>query len=111
MEKTLMIGDSEVVMKATANTPKVYRNFFNRDLIVEMQGLYKTLKNGEITDDTDLSVIENMAYVMAWQHDQSVGTMTEWLDNFGMMDIYNAMNDIISMWIGSSETLSKAKKK
>lgn len=113
MEKTILIGTIEVPMKATANTPKRYRNYFNKDLIIEMQRLYNHLniKTGAFEGDADLSVIENLAYVMARQANEEIGEQEEWLDQFGTVDIYNAMADIVNVWTASTETLSKPKKK
>lgn len=108
MEKTIKIGQLEITMKATANTPKRYRNTFNRDLITEMQKLYMHLdtKSGQLKGDVDFSVIENLAYIMAKQYDDTIGTQEEWLDNFGIADIYFAMPQILALWGESQQTLS-----
>lgn len=112
MEKTIKIGEIEVPMKATANTPKRYRQEYNKDLIIEMQRLYNHLdtKTGSFTGEANLEVIENLAYIMARQAGEE-RSQEDWLDEFGPTDIYNAMAQIISVWTGSTETLSKAKKK
>lgn len=112
MEKTIKIGSLEVPMKATANTPKQYRATFNRDLLVEMTKFYNALgKSGEVGKNADISVIENLGYIMARQADPSIGSQEEWLDNFGVFDIYNAMSEIVQLWGDSTTTTSEAKKK
>lgn len=112
MEKIIKIGGRDVPMKATANTPKRYRNEFNKDLLVDITALYAGIgKNGEIAKTTDMAVIENLAYIMAKQADDSIGTMEEWLDEFGTFDLYNAMPEIIKVWGDSTVTTSTAKKK
>lgn len=113
MEKTVLIGEIEVPMKATANTPKRYRQEFNKDLIIQMQNLYNhlDLKSGVFKGDANLEVIDNLAYIMAKQADNTIGSQDEWLDQFGPTDIYNAMAQIISVWTDTTETLSTAKKK
>lgn len=108
MEKTIKIGDVDVTLKATANTPKRYRDTFNKDLITEMQKLYKHLNSqtGELQGDIDFEVIENLAYIMAKQYDKEIGTQEEWLDNFEIADIYLAMPQILGIWGESQKTLS-----
>lgn len=108
MEKTIKIGDYDVTLKATANTPKRYRNIFNKDLIAEMQKLYlhMDMKTGRFKDGADFEVVENLAYIMAKQYDDSIGTQEEWLDNFGIADIYYAMPQILTLWGESQQTMS-----
>ena len=68
MEKTITIGNREITMKATANTPKRYRNEFNKDLLIELQNLFNHLdkKTGEFVGQVDLSLVENLAYIITW---------------------------------------------
>lgn len=111
MQKLIQIGAAQVPMKASGNTPKIYRNMFSRDMIIEMKELFKSLDNdGQISEETDLSIVENVAYVMAYEANPGIGTMTEWLDTLGPFDIFNAMPDILHVWTGSSNTLSDSKK-
>ena len=113
MEKTIKIGEYDIVMKATANTPKRYRNEFNKDLLLELQKLFSHLDfdTGEFKGEVDLSLVENLAYIMAKQADPEIGTQDDFLDRFEVADIYNAMPDILGVWSVSSETLSNSKKK
>lgn len=112
MEKTVKIGNAEILMKATGNTPKRYREMFNKDLIVEYQRLLKNIDdNGNFTDKADLGVMDRLAYTMAKQANNDIPDIDEWLDQFAPLDIYNAMADILGVWVRSSETLSESKKK
>lgn len=113
MEKIITIGNKEIGMKATANTPKRYRNAFNKDLITDMQKLYLHLdtKTGAFKGEANFEVIENLAYIMAKQYDDSIGTQEEWMDNFGITDIYFAMSQILSLWGESQQTLSTPSQK
>lgn len=111
MERTVKVGTIEVPMKATANTPRLYRDMFGKDLIVEMQSLFKHIgKNGELQGDFDFGVIERLGYVMAYQSDRELGTMDEWLDQFGMDDVYGAMSEIVKLWADSKNGTSTPKK-
>lgn len=113
MEKIIKIGNKEVGMKATANTPKRYRNTFNKDLITQMQKLYLHLdtKTGEFKGDANFEVVENLAYIMAKQYDDSIGTQEEWMDEFGITDFYFAMPQVLGLWGESQTTLSTPSKK
>ena len=112
MEKIITIGNKEVPLKATANTPKRYRHEFNEDLLLELNKVYRKTdkKTGAIAEGTDLSVIENLVYIMAKQADPEVGTQDDWLDQFEPLDIYEAMQDIIRVWTASTTTTSTSKK-
>lgn len=112
MERTIMIGSKEVALKATANTPKRYRHEFNADLLLELNKIYKSTdrKTGIIADGTDLSVIENLAYIMAKQADPDITSQDDWLDQFEPLDIYSSMRDIIGFWTASTQTLATSKK-
>lgn len=112
MEKTITIGNVEVTMRATGNTPKRYRETFNKDLLVEYQKLLRHIDDeGNFDDNADLGVVERLAYIMAKQYDENIGTLEEWLDQFGVMDIFNSLNQIVTVWTKNTETLSDSKKK
>lgn len=111
MERVIQIGTQEVPMKATANTPRVYRETFGKDLIVEMQKLFNHINGkGELQGDFDFGVIERLAYTMAKQANRELGTIDDWLDQFGMDDVYGAMAQIVNLWAESKQTTSEAKK-
>lgn len=113
MERIIKIGNKGIGMKATANTPKRYRNRFNKDLISEMQKLFLHLdtKTGAFKEGANLEVVENLAYIMAKQYDNEIGSQDEWMDNFGVTDLYFAMPLILGLWGDSQETLSTPSKK
>lgn len=110
MEKEIRIGTHNVTLKATGNTPRLYRNFFGKDLLVSINELGKHIKGDTITPGANLEICENLAYVMAYQHDNTIGTIEQWLDQFGSQDIYNAMGAIFLVWAESQRTTSVPKK-
>lgn len=117
MEKIISIGGKEVGFKATARTPSRYRKKFNRDLLKEFKKLrtkYDQAKNDadfELSGE-DLEIFERMAYIMAWQYDNTIpNNPDDWLDQFDMFDIYEVLNQITEL-MGQNETeLEKPKKK
>ena len=126
MTKTVIIDGKEFRMRASALTPRLYRAFFKRDMIRDMQNLL-TAYNKLLTlpeDATDeekneanlvildyLEVFENVAWLFCKEGGESVGNSPEeWLDSIeGMFSIYEAMPAIIELWIDNQETTSKPK--
>lgn len=115
MEKSIQIGDKTVAMKATASTVRRYRQKFGKDLFKELKPIMQaqgTEYDGYLTMDVVGDVFSNMSYIMAKQADPSVtDDPEEWLDQFDMMDIVNAIPQIIELWGLSTQSLSAPKKK
>lgn len=113
MEDIVKIGNKEIVMRCNANTPRKYRDMFNKDLIIEMQQFLKNIdkKSGMIAGNADFGMVERLAYVMAYQHDNAIGSMDDFFEQFdGIDDIYTAFPEIIGVWEKSKQTLSDPKK-
>lgn len=111
MIEAIRIGNKTINMKATANTPRKYRALFNKDLIIEMGAFMAHLdrETGEFDTEVDFGFVERLAYTMASQC-EDVGSLDDWLDQFGIEDIYAAMPGIIGMWNKSKETTATPKK-
>lgn len=109
--KTIKVGDKEVRMGASASIPRLYRIKFRRDIMKDMQAL-KKVKDRYTIDD--LTVFENIAYIMA-KHAGGAeipDTPEDWLDEFdGVFDIYTALPQMIELWGINEETASIPKKK
>lgn len=111
MEKNILIDGREVPFKATAATIRIYRQTFQRDILNDMERLQKEASDGRMSAEA-LEMFENMAYVMAKQADPTIpSTADEWLDQFGMFDIYQILPEIVALWGVSTQTLSESKKK
>ena len=126
MEKTLFIDGKEVKMRASALIPRLYRFKFGRDIIRDMQQLQNAYqKNQKLPANAsqeerenaqftilDLTIFENVAYIMAKQADPSIpDTIDEWMEGFSMFSIYEVMPEIIDLWELSNFTTSTPKKK
>ena len=110
MIEAIQIGEKTVKLKATGNTPRKYRELFNKDLIVEMQRFLYHVKDGALVGDFDFGTIERLAYTMALQYDSEIGSIDEWLDQFEIGDIYGAMRNILGVWNKTRETTVEQKK-
>lgn len=106
-----------VKFRATANVPRMYRIWFRRDIIKDMQQLKKSAEESNKNDKEftieDLSIFENVAYCMARLADleHTPNSIDEWLDGFATFSIYEILPQILELWEMNLETTSEAKKK
>ena len=118
MEKTIKIGGIDVRMKATAMTSLLYSDKFvgkdgtPEDLFAEMAKLTQAITAGKGFGNASYNVLPKVAYIMAKQADPTItDDVGEWLDQFGMMDIFNAMDQIVLLWDVNTAPTAKPKKK
>lgn len=126
MIKTVEIDGKEYRMRASALTPRLYRAFFKRDMIRDMQNLLHAYNQAitlpeDATEDQKteanivvldyLEVFENIAWLFCKEGGEKVGNSPEeWLDTIdGMFSIYEAMPAIIDLWAENQETTSVPK--
>lgn len=125
--KKIRIDDQEVLFAASARTPRLYRQVFGRDVIVDMTSLYSNFQNilkernaekFEDLDQTtqlslaDLTTFENLAYIMARQADPTIpSNPDDWLDRFNTFDIYDIFPKLFDLWNLNQKGMSVAKKK
>ena len=126
MERIIRVGGKNVRMRASALIPRLYRFKFGRDLIKDMATLKRayekasSLPEGATEEERedaqfsalDLTIFENVAYIMAKHADKNVpDTPEEWLDRFDMFSIYQVLPQILVLWNLGTVTTSKPKKK
>lgn len=126
MERIIMVGGKNVRMKASALIPRLYRFKFGRDLIKDMATLKRAYEKAsnlpegaseEEKEDAqfsalDLTIFENVAYIMAKHADKNVpDTPEDWLDRFDMFSIYQVLPQILALWRLGTVTTSAPKKK
>lgn len=127
IEKTVQIGDREVLFATSARTPRLYRQYFGRDVMTDMASLYskvqatiKAKENAQTFEDLnqieqlsglDLEVFENLAFVMAKQGGDKSKTADEWLDQFDIFDIYEIFPQLFDLYMKNQEGMSIPKKK
>lgn len=124
--KKIRIDDQEVLFAASARTPRLYRQLFGRDVMVDMTSLYsnfkKILKEREadkfedLDEATQLSLVdlttfENLAFVMAKQAGDKSANADEWLDQFDTFDIYTIFPQLLELWSKNQSGMSIPKKK
>lgn len=120
MDKQITIDGKEVKFRATARTPRLYRLWIGRDMIQDMNNLAKNFAKvqKENEDDesllsiADLTIFENASWVMAKHADPQIeNSPDEWLDTFGMFDIYKVLPEVLQLWNLNNQTTSHPKKK
>lgn len=112
MEKIINLSGKDVKFKATASTTRRYREKFNKDLFRDIAKLQKNIQNDEGLSIDDLECFENVAYIMAWQADNTIPTdPDDWLDQFEMLSIYEVLPQLIELWGMNTKELVEAKKK
>ena len=95
MIKTIVVDGKEVNFKVTAATPRVYRLKFGRDLFADIQGYV----SGEFEESEKHSIIENFAFVMAWQFDNTIKGVDEWLDTFDNPSaVIKSAPNLLTLW-------------
>ena len=116
MEKTITIDGQDIKFKATASTPRVYRQAFGRDIYIDMTSLYDAMSKGEELSVSNLESFENMAFCMYAQaegrelkRDIIEKEMTEWLDRFSTFSIYKIVPELMDLWRLNTEQTVKPK--
>lgn len=115
VSKHIEIDGKEVLFRASAAIPRMYRVRFHRDIYRDLRNLEKAIRNGnEDNSDIDLlslEIFENIAYIMAKHADPTLpDTVEEWLDGFNTFSIYRILPSLIELWGLNIQTEIQSKK-
>lgn len=99
MVKTINIGAEAVEFKSSAALPIVYRETTGREFFTDLQSM-----------ESNVSVAMDMAYTMHKHADPNCESKDEWLGRFELMDLSNAMPQLVAMLTHETKTASTAKK-
>ena len=104
MTKKITIDGKEVLFKASAAIPRIYRLKFQRDIYRDLRALEKAVGESDEKESSldmfSLEMFENIAYIMA-KHaapQEVPDTPEEWLDGFNTFSIYQVLPEIIGLW-------------
>lgn len=116
LTRKIEIDGQEILFKASAAIPRLYRVKFNRDIYKDLNELQKSIdsnnENSSGLDMFSLELFENIAYIMAKHADNNIpDSPEEWLDNFNTFSIYQVLPEIIKLWGLNAKTSIEAKKK
>ena len=113
--KNIEIDGKEVLFRASAAIPRLYRIKFRRDIYKDLAALEKAVdtstEDGSMLDTFSLELFENIAYMMARHADPNIpDTPEEWLEDFNTFSIYQVLPQIIELWGLNVETEVKNRK-
>ena len=106
------IDGRQVPFKASAATPRIYRQMFGRDIYRDLERLTAAIDGEDPLDTVSLEIFENLSYVMAQSADPEnvPDDINAWLDQFEIFSIYAVLPRIIELWGLNSETQVPSKK-
>ena len=102
--KKIQIDGKDVVFKASAAIPRIYRLKFHRDIYKDLRNLEKAVDSSSAEESNldlfSLEMFENIAYIMAKHADPTTvpDSPEEWLDEFSTFSIYQVLPEIIELW-------------
>ena len=107
--KKIEIDGKEVLFRASAAIPRLYRIKFRRDIYKDLAQLEKAVDenvaDGSMLDTFSLELFENIAFVMAKHADPNIpDTPEEWLEEFNTFSIYQVLPQSIELWGLNVET-------
>ena len=116
IQKKITIDGQEVVFKASAAIPRIYRLKYGRDIFKDLSKLETGVKEnneGQSTLDIEsLELFENIAFVMAKHADPNICEDTsEWLEQFNTFSIYQVLPQLIELWGLNVKSESEQRKK
>ena len=103
MTKKIQIDGKDVVFKASAAIPRIYRLKFQRDIYKDLSDLQKAVDSSRAEESNldvfSLELFENIAYIMAKHADPTTvpDSPEEWLDEFSTFSIYQVLPEIIEL--------------
>ena len=104
MTKKIQIDGKDVVFKASAAIPRIYRLKFHRDIYKDLRDLEKAVSSSSEEESNldlfSLEMFENIAYIMSKHADPTAvpDSPEEWLDEFSTFSIYQVLPEIIELW-------------
>lgn len=122
--RDIALSDGSVIrMRASALIPKLYRIHFERDVMVDLADLEKSIKEKDEGKKanlsiSDLTVFENISWLMARHAARADGIEDfpndpdEWLDSIPhVLDIYEILPEITDLLSANSKATSVPAKK
>lgn len=104
MTKKINIDGKDVMFKASAAIPRIYRLKFHRDIYKDLRDLEKAVDSSSEEQSSldlfSLEMFENIAFVMAKHADPTAvpDSTEDWLDEFNTFSIYQVLPEIIELW-------------
>lgn len=104
MTKKINIDGKDVMFKASAAIPRIYRLKFHRDIYKDLRDLEKAVDSSSEEQSSldlfSLEMFENIAFIMAKHANPTAvpDSPEDWLDEFNTFSIYQVLPEIIELW-------------
>ena len=100
--RKIEIDGQDVLFKASAAIPRIYRLKFQRDIYKDLRVLERSTGEGDEENSNldlfSLEMFENIAYTMAKHADPKIpNEVDEWLDGFNTFSIYQVLPQLIEL--------------
>lgn len=102
MQRTIKLDEQDVRVEMSADTLRVYRQTYGRDLLLDMMAMQENL---------DMEVVENLFYISAKAMDPDLPDINTWLRGFSTFALYKGAKELMQMWREENKTLTQRKKK
>ena len=79
---------------------QIYRDIFHRDMFKDIQKLAQT---------QDVEILSDICYAMAKHANSDILEYDEWLDQFGMMDMLDVIDEVTDLWMTNNSMLNVEK--
>ena len=102
--KIIRIDGKDVVFKASAAIPRIYRLKFQRDIYKDLRDLEKAVDSSSAEESNldlfSLEMFENIAYIMAKHADPEnvPDSPDDFLERFTTFSIYEILPQLIELW-------------
>ena len=116
IKKMITVDGIEVLFKASATLPRLYRAKFRKDIFKDFAALKDSVDESDEKKSglniESLEVFEDIAWCMAKHADpQGVpDSPDEWLEQFNCFSIYEILPQLFELWGLNLETQAESKK-
>lgn len=116
METRVELSIGEYPLKMSAAIPRIYRQFFNEDIITGMNSMQQRLITMPIEEreftENETEMLEKLTHTCARHADPAQPEdAIEWLSQFEMSDVDKLYAATIKLWNEDNRQLSTTKKK
>lgn len=110
MEKTIKIGDKEILLKATAMNLLIYQEEFGEDIFRAKGSLLDAMgKDGIEFDKIPSLTLLKMLWTMARTGDKSFPPFSDWVDSLEELPMVELYTENINLFLANMVTKSDIK--
>lgn len=122
MTRAVMIDGKEVLLRASAAIPRLYRIKYGRDILADMETIRRAVEANKAEGKEEgistlpleaLTLFENVAHLMAKHADKDnvPRDADEWLEGFNTFSIYQIFPVIQELWEDNLRQMNFPQKK